>query len=66
MSRIIATFYHSAGLEALLMLDGKLMTIKETKNLNRAKQAYIDQMEDLNRKKNTHCKPYDHSSKYDA
>jgi hypothetical protein len=68
MSRIIDTFYCSAGidnLDDLLMLDGKLMTIKETKKLNRVKQAFIDQIEHLDGKKSTRCKPYDHLLKYD-
>jgi hypothetical protein len=67
MSRIEATFYRSAGLhkpEELPMLDGKLLTIKETKTIKKAKQAYVDQMERLNDKKNVRAKPYDHRSKY--
>jgi hypothetical protein len=36
------------------------------KNLNRARQTYIDHLMRLNGKKSTRCKPYDHSSKWDA
>jgi hypothetical protein len=71
MARVIATFYCSAGVDDPEDLSApaeeKNMTLKTLeKNLNRAKQAYIDQLERLNGKKQTRCKPYNHSLKWDA
>jgi hypothetical protein len=72
MARVIATsFYRSAGVDdpedLSALAEEMIMTLKTfEKNLNRAKQAYIDQLMHLNGKKQTRCKPYDHSSKWDA
>jgi hypothetical protein len=44
------------------MLDGKLLTIKEHQSIKKAKQAYIDQLERLNDKKEHRARPYDRHS----
>jgi hypothetical protein len=74
MARVIATFYRSTGVDDPDDLDKLSALAKEKnmtlmtfeKNLNRARQTYIDHLMRLNGKKNTRCKPYDHSSKWDA
>jgi hypothetical protein len=64
-SWVEATFYHIAGIDKpkeLPMLNGKLLRIKEHQAIKKAKQAYIDQLECLNEKKETRARPYDHHS----
>jgi hypothetical protein len=61
-SRVEATFYHIAGIDKptkFPMLDGKLLAIKEHQAIEKAKEAYIDQLECLNKKKETRARPYD-------
>jgi hypothetical protein len=61
-SRVEATFYHIAGIDKptkLPMLNGKLLSIKEHKTIEKAKEAYIDQLERLDDKKEHRAWPYD-------
>jgi hypothetical protein len=60
-SRVEATFYRIAGIDKpteLPMLDGKLLSINEHKAIEKAKEAYIDQLERLNDKKRHGARPY--------
>jgi hypothetical protein len=61
-SRVEATFYCIAGINKptkLPMLDGKLLSIEEHRAIKKAKEAYIDQLERLNDKKEHRARPYD-------
>jgi hypothetical protein len=69
MSWVKATFYCIAGIDKpkeLPMLDGKLLPIKEHQAIKKAKQAYINQLERLNEKKETRARPYDYKSQHFA
>jgi hypothetical protein len=68
-SWVEATFYRIAGIDKpnkLLMLDEKLLSIKEHHAIKKAKEAYIEQLERLNEKKETRAKPYDRHSAHFA
>jgi hypothetical protein len=68
-SRVEATFYRIAGIDKpakLPMLDGKLLSIEEHRSIKRAKEAYIDQLERLNDKKEHRARPYGNNSAHFA
>jgi hypothetical protein len=68
-SRVEATFYRIAGIDKpaeLPMLDGKFLSIEEHRSIRRAKEAYLDQLERLNDKKEHRARPYGHNSAHFA